>query len=318
MLNVLKMCIGCFVISLSLLSHIAYAGVIVNDVTVLFGGGNRIDGGTCCSMYSAGDQDSSIDGSAVFATISDTLQYSGLNASDENDTMTVNYGAQNRITEQGEFKAGVSLSVDNPFYNVQNSPYVLDDNFDEHSVDPNGLPSFLYAASYTYYRNDLNIQSASEVSRLKVDFSIDGWINENNALASSSIDVVSDGDWNNVFGLNPLGSVNNIYADESHSFFIDVINGEARLELEWYLDLEIELDSLLDNISGSIDFLNTMKFGQFTAYDSNMNVINDAMIVGSEGKIFSANAVTSVPAPNSFSLIAFGFLLMTICRKRII
>lgn len=59
-----------------------------------------------------------------------------------------------------------------------------------------------------------------------------------------------------------------------------MIDDEARLEFEWLIFLDVELDTLLDNVGGTVDFLNTMKFGDFTAFDADMNVIDDAMIVG--------------------------------------
>jgi hypothetical protein len=120
-----------------------------------------------------------------------------------------------------------------------------------------------------------------------------------------------------VFAFNPLESVNNLYVDETPSFFIEVIDGEAILEFDWVLDIEIELDSLLDNVSGTVDFLNTMKFGDFTAFDADMNVIDDAMIVGSAGKVFSTEAVTTVPTPGSPALMTLGLLLITTFRKRL-
>jgi hypothetical protein len=59
-----------------------------------------------------------------------------------------------------------------------------------------------------------------------------------------------------------------------------VIDDEARLEFEWLIFFDVELDTLLDNVGGTVDFLNTMKFEDFTAFDADMNVIDDAMIVG--------------------------------------
>jgi hypothetical protein len=213
MLHLLKKYMGYFAASLTLLSPLAYAGVIVHDSTVWYGGGNSIDGGSCCGIYSAGIQNVSRDGSAVSARVADTLEYSGISGlgESESDTMTVIYDAQSYITDQGEFKAGVSISVDHPFHNSLNSPYVLDDNFDEQSVDPDGLPSFLYAGSGIFYRNDLTIQSDSDVSSIKADFSIDGLINENNAEVQTYMDVSSVGSRDEVFQHNPPGSVNDIY-----------------------------------------------------------------------------------------------------------
>jgi hypothetical protein len=59
-----------------------------------------------------------------------------------------------------------------------------------------------------------------------------------------------------------------------------VIDDEARLEFEWLIFFDVELDTLLDNVGGTVDILNTMKFEDFTAFDADMNVIDDAMIVG--------------------------------------
>lgn len=59
-----------------------------------------------------------------------------------------------------------------------------------------------------------------------------------------------------------------------------MIDDEARLEFEWLIFFDVELDTLLDNVGGTVDFLNTMKFEDFTAFDADMNVIDDAMIVG--------------------------------------
>lgn len=86
MLRFLKKHIGYFAAFLTVLSPFANAGVIVNDVAVSYGGTNYIDGGRCCFWFYTDVQDFSRDGSAVSAMISNTVQYSGLNASSENDT----------------------------------------------------------------------------------------------------------------------------------------------------------------------------------------------------------------------------------------
>ncbi len=242
------------------------------------------------------------------ANISDaTYTVTGISGSGTYKTMNLNYSG---TAESGAntLKAGVSGTLLHYFNNPVNDPFALDQ---QGNTDPNGVPDLLSIRAAASFSDQLNISGASDLSYLALQLHIDGAIRLDGSWGTTSlIGTTFNESWEPEppgLGAGPRAYVDSV-ASTVTSDPLSVVN--SSVYIDFMLDTELYFDEYVLNSvrSGSLDFTNTVTFGQFQGYNSAGDLVDLESVTGSDGHTYDTLRVasTNVPEPATLLLLATG------------
>lgn len=301
-----------------ILSNYGYAQPYTWTVGQLLGG-NIIESGNSggFNFYSG---ISGVSGTTSSNLTNQTYTASGFNIFDQSATLTLNYSASSEAN-LSSLKTSISGSLDNFFYNPNNSPYVLDlsDN-----VDPNGIPTSLNVRAAAWFSDILTISGADDLSFVKMSMHIDGHASVLNAFGEI---FLAQNDPNNMsLGIalftDAWGGIDTGNVDTTvMTLAMPVVNGNIDLRLLLNAELIFNADFFPSLMEGSLDFFNTVSFGEFQGYNSAGQLVDLSSVLGSDGYIYETLRISNnVSEPSIIALFLAslgGFYFATRQSKKV-
>lgn len=233
-------------------------------------------------------------------------------------TMTLS-AAGKAQSSGGSLKASVTATVTNPLFVENNSPYVIDTNF---NTDPNGIPGTFSASSLATYTDSLTVSGAGALSSIQVTFGLTGSIAEDpndpsNFYVATSALVIQNphgpyalGGESYLYGAITAGSIDaTVLANP-----IDVVGGVAELSFGLLTEVDYTLDSFFLNefasYTSTADFFNTLQITDVTGFGANGEEVFLTDVVASDGTVILQRQapMVHVPEPASFAVFGLGLL----------
>jgi len=251
--------------------------------------------------------------SPTSSSIGSSVNFSGLNESNNSATSTLSYASSTESSSGGTLKSSSVLGLTNGFFNSGNA---ISEG-----------PAQIGMISRSIFSDDITLVGTG-LSRLRVDLQVDGMLTSNQPGSYVSPAVqVGDGT-GSIWSYGFLSSETvPASLDLVISAFFPVVADAASI----YLDLETELAilprlysadgiSIPSYIETESNFFNTLTITELAGLDALDNPVDLIRATGSDGFQFQTVRVdqppSAVPAPSTLALFALGGLFIFFRRMR--